>query len=141
MPTTPESITLGKWVAHSPYDDKTWRGWEKCSGGIGHSTLVFDEKKACEEYIACCKMGDYFIPVQVLITVPFVRKPCTVVTQESLAEALAEAPRCPECHDTGVIETGNNDLPCSCPKGDSALFNTVHGMQTGAQMRKTFRDS
>lgn len=30
---------------------------------------------------------------------------------------------CLRCGDTGVIETGNNDLPCDCPKGDTAMFN------------------
>jgi hypothetical protein len=32
---------------------------------------------------------------------------------------------CTECNDTGVIETGNNDLPCSCPAGDVAMFNVA----------------
>jgi hypothetical protein len=30
---------------------------------------------------------------------------------------------CYNCNDTGVIETGNNDLPCNCPAGDKAMFN------------------
>jgi hypothetical protein len=34
---------------------------------------------------------------------------------------------CPKCRGTGVIETGNNDLPCDCPAGDTAKFN-VAGM-------------
>ncbi len=34
-------------------------------------------------------------------------------------------PRCPACNDTGVIETGNNDIPCECPAGDKAMFNVA----------------
>lgn len=48
---------------------------------------------------------------------------------------------CPKCNDTGVIETGNNDLPCSCEKGDLALFNNAHvkgGPITGAQVKRHF---
>lgn len=32
---------------------------------------------------------------------------------------------CDKCSDTGVIETGNNDLPCSCSAGDFAMFNVA----------------
>lgn len=46
--------------------------------------------------------------------------------------------RCAKCGDTGVIETGNNDLPCNCPAGDMALFNTCEGVKTGAEVRATF---
>jgi hypothetical protein len=48
---------------------------------------------------------------------------------------------CPKCNDTGVIETGNNDLPCDCPKGDTALFNSAWvkgGPITGAQLKRHF---
>lgn len=47
---------------------------------------------------------------------------------------------CPKCHDTGVIETGNNDLPCDCPAGDTALFNQagVAGPVTGTEIRQHF---
>lgn len=51
------------------------------------------------------------------------------------------APICPVCSDTGVIETGNNDHPCDCEAGLSALFN-VAGIQntiTGAEWQKLFR--
>lgn len=43
------------------------------------------------------------------------------------------------CKD-GVVDTGNNDLPCDCPKGSSALFNTcgVKGLVTGAESRRHF---
>lgn len=34
-------------------------------------------------------------------------------------------PKCPKCNDTGVWETGNNDLPCDCPAGKTALFNVA----------------
>jgi hypothetical protein len=48
--------------------------------------------------------------------------------------------KCQKCGDTGVIETGNNDLPCGCPAGDTALFNEagVRGPVTGLEIRKHF---
>ena len=36
------------------------------------------------------------------------------------------APICSKCNDTGVIVTGNNDLPCTCPAGNTAKFNTYN---------------
>lgn len=48
---------------------------------------------------------------------------------------------CPKCNDTGIIETGNNDFPCDCPKGDVALFNNamvLGGSITGTQVRRHF---
>ncbi len=47
---------------------------------------------------------------------------------------------CYKCKDTGVIDTGNNDLPCDCPAGDKALFNTaeVDGPVTGAEVKRHF---
>ena len=47
---------------------------------------------------------------------------------------------CLKCNDTGIIETGNNDLPCDCPAGESALFSVagVVGAVTGAEMRRHF---
>ena len=52
-------------------------------------------------------------------------------------------PKCRKCNDTGVIETGNNDLPCDCPAGDTALFNQagVDGLVTGAEIRRHFLNS
>lgn len=49
-------------------------------------------------------------------------------------------PKCPKCGDTGIIETGNNDLPCNCPAGSKALFNTagIKGPITGAELREHF---
>ena len=44
-------------------------------------------------------------------------------------------PSCRKCNDRGVIETGNNDLPCECPAGDHALFNTGGATKTGAQIK------
>jgi hypothetical protein len=49
-------------------------------------------------------------------------------------------PNCEDCKDTGVIETGNNDLPCHCPAGRTALFNTADDPLTGLDIimrRKT----
>lgn len=49
------------------------------------------------------------------------------------------ATRCKLCGDTGVDETGNNDLPCDCPAGDTALFRVCgRGTITGAEVRKTY---
>jgi len=47
---------------------------------------------------------------------------------------------CGKCMDTGVIETGNNDLPCDCPAGDLALFNVtkVVGPVTGVEIKRHF---
>lgn len=49
-------------------------------------------------------------------------------------------PKCKECNDTGVIETGNNDLPCHCSEGDSVLFNVAgEGQVTGAEIKRRNR--
>ncbi len=47
---------------------------------------------------------------------------------------------CPKCNDTGVIETGNNDLPCDCPAADTVLFNQagVNGPVTGSEVKRHF---
>ena len=47
---------------------------------------------------------------------------------------------CKDCNDTGVIDTGNNDLPCRCEKGKTALFNIagVVGTVTGSEMQRHF---
>ncbi len=49
-------------------------------------------------------------------------------------------PRCTKCGDSGVIDTGNNDLPCDCGQGDHVLFNAteVDGPVTGAEVRQHF---
>ena len=49
--------------------------------------------------------------------------------------------KCNKCKDTGVFETGSNDLPCDCEAGDKALFNDCEvegGPITGAEMRRHF---
>jgi hypothetical protein len=47
--------------------------------------------------------------------------------------------KCPKCGDTGVLVTGNNDLPCDCPQGDIALFNEAGiGCVTGAEIKRHF---
>jgi ASC-1-like (ASCH) protein len=45
-------------------------------------------------------------------------------------------PNCEKCNDTGIYETGNNDLPCDCPAGATALFNVtgVEGRVTGEKL-------
>lgn len=47
---------------------------------------------------------------------------------------------CPKCNDTGIWETGNNDLPCDCPLGAKAQFNVagVDGLVTGAEVEAHF---
>lgn len=49
-------------------------------------------------------------------------------------------PKCPKCNDTGVIDTGNNDLACDCEAGDTALFNIagVEGLVTGREAKLHF---
>jgi len=44
---------------------------------------------------------------------------------------------CVDCNGTGVIETGNNDLPCSCSAGNKAIFNVAgRGQVPGAVLKK-----
>lgn len=44
--------------------------------------------------------------------------------------------KCPDCNGTGIIETGNNDLPCNCPAGDTAMFNDAFlGLVSGATIK------
>lgn len=85
---------------------------------------------------------------------------CGIVTNNSLCISCAQAemkasrgetvairrrpavPVCGKCRN-GVIETGNNDLPCDCPLGDTARFNTVDSAGrgvtiSGAALRQTF---
>lgn len=49
-----------------------------------------------------------------------------------------ERPKCGMCNGSGVVETGNNDLPCNCPAGDAALFNVtgVEGPISGALVKR-----
>lgn len=49
---------------------------------------------------------------------------------------------CKKCKGTGVVETGNNDLPCDCSKGDTAKFNVagVKGAVTGKEDRLHFQN-
>lgn len=43
-------------------------------------------------------------------------------------------PDCDRCNDTGVHETGNNDLPCThCKAGANAKFNNGRSVRTGRQ--------
>lgn len=50
-------------------------------------------------------------------------------------------PTCGRCKN-GVIETGNNDLPCHCPLGKKALFNVagVQGQVTGDEIFRHFQN-
>lgn len=49
------------------------------------------------------------------------------VAEASTAPVVKTVPTfaCVRCKDTGVIDTGNNDLPCDCAHGDTALFNVT----------------
>ncbi len=51
-----------------------------------------------------------------------------------------EMATCKKCNDTGVDVTGNNDLPCDCPAGETALFTVtgVDGQVTGKEVKKHF---
>jgi len=61
-----------------------------------------------------------------------------VLVDESKGENMT--PNCSLCNDTGVIVTGNNDLPCSCPAGDKAQFNVfgVIDQASGQTVKKHF---
>jgi len=50
------------------------------------------------------------------------------------------ASTCARCGGTGVIDSGNNELPCDCPAGGAALFEQagVCGPLTGAEIRRHF---
>ena len=62
------------------------------------------------------------------------------LTEIKLCPEPKNKTKCPKCNDTGVIETGNNDLPCSCPKGDTAIFNTCeYGQVTGKYIKQKER--
>lgn len=52
-------------------------------------------------------------------------------------------PTCQVCKGTGIWETGNNDLPCDCPAGATAMFNQsgVDGLVTGEEVKKHFLNS
>lgn len=50
--------------------------------------------------------------------------------------------KCERCDDTGVIETGNNDLPCDCPAGGAARFNVAGvGNVSGEAVRRHYLNS
>jgi hypothetical protein len=54
------------------------------------------------------------------------------------SRAVRKKNHCRRCGGSGVIETGNNDLPCDCPAGDKAVFN-VSGFYrplTGKEIKK-----
>lgn len=60
----------------------------------------------------------------------------------SVPEIFRPAPTCPHCSDSGVIETGNNDLPCEhCPAGDRAVFYVAGQPRplTGVQIKANRR--
>ncbi len=51
--------------------------------------------------------------------------------------------KCKKCNNTGIIDTGNDDLPCDCDAGTSAQFNIagVDGSVTGREVRMFFLNS
>lgn len=53
--------------------------------------------------------------------------------EEDSDRALKKA--CTRCK-KGVVETGNNDMPCDCPLGDIALFSTPRGVITGRELKQ-----
>ena len=47
--------------------------------------------------------------------------------------------KCERCDDTGVIETGNNDLPRDCSAGGAARFNVAGvGNVSGEAVRRHY---
>jgi hypothetical protein len=50
---------------------------------------------------------------------------------------------CKDCGGRGVIDTGNNELPCSCPAGEAAQFNVagVQGLVSGKEVKRHFLNS
>lgn len=51
-------------------------------------------------------------------------------------------PTCNTCKDTGVVNTGNKDVPCCCSAGDTAIFyrSGIEGAVTGAEVRRHFQN-
>lgn len=46
---------------------------------------------------------------------------------------------CEQCGDTGIIDTGNNDLPCDCAAGDTARFNVAGvGNVSGQEVKQHY---
>jgi hypothetical protein len=44
--------------------------------------------------------------------------------------------RCPDCDGRGIVETGNNDLPCQCPAGDDVKINVAgRGLVKGSVLK------
>lgn len=57
--------------------------------------------------------------------------------KSTLDVQVVHVPKCSRCGDSGVNETGNNDIPCDCPAGDTALFNDASwGAVTGKEWRR-----
>ena len=81
-----------------------------------------------------CGGSHYFFPKNMKVVLKNARTPFYKIFKKLLDEKIEE--HCPLCNDTGVIETGNNDLPCKCPKGDTAEFNDAdYGRVTGAFLK------
>lgn len=48
---------------------------------------------------------------------------------------------CKECNGTGMDDSGNNDMPCDCQAGDTAIFNVAgRGQVSGATLKKEWED-
>lgn len=48
--------------------------------------------------------------------------------------------KCEKCNGTGTIDTGNNELPCDCEAGNTAMFSVagVDGNVTGEEIKLFF---
>jgi len=57
---------------------------------------------------------------------------------QKIEEVLAKFDYCEQCRNTGVVETGNNDLPCSCIWGDKAVFNMGNEKLTGKEIKEIY---
>lgn len=94
------------------------------AGGRPYYVLAFDGR---DEIAA----GDWLV-VDSIGRVRVLRPEC--FAEEFLCSDESRGPDC--CKGSGVIDTGNNDLPCDCPHGDNAVFNSENGPILGRDLRK-----
>lgn len=113
---------------NKPFDEHADRdGTRVCPGGASTFNYVF---QASPEVIDFVKANLDKSPEE--LTRMWIDR---VVTRDRERAKAKYPPSCRRCNDRGVIETGNNDLPCDCPAGDTALFNTERGTETGAEIK------
>ena len=69
-------VKYSYYVLHSPYPDKSWRGVEKCVSmpGTFGSPMLFDSSSDALAYAKRLDLQE-FIPVEVELATPSIRKP------------------------------------------------------------------